>query len=116
MDVNNNYKYDNVYASRTVVKNKYYNRTVGLGYYNCDVWGEANKVLIPLIPKGYTLYYEIVGFLPTGGYIQKDYDYGCLPPEEGENYTICQEIGGAWSGKCNRFHGRRWSCFRIFKG
>ena len=88
VDVNNNYRYDNVYASRTVVKNKYYNRSVGLGYYNCDVWGEANKVLSPLIPKGYSLYYEIVGFLPTGGYIQKDYDYGCLPPEEGEKYTI----------------------------
>lgn len=88
VDVDNNYRYDNVYASRTVVKNKYYNKPVGLGWYKCDVWGEANKVLSSLIPKGYTLYYEIVGFLPTGGYIQKDYDYGCLPPEEGENYTI----------------------------
>ena len=24
-----------------------------------------------------TFYYEIVGFLPNGGAIQKDYDYGC---------------------------------------
>ena len=26
-----------------------------------------------------TFYYEIVGFLPNGGNIQKDYDYGCEP-------------------------------------
>lgn len=31
--------------------------------------------------------YEIVGFLPNGGYIQKNYDYGCMPPKEGEAYT-----------------------------
>ena len=27
------------------------------------------------------------GFLPNGGYIQKNYDYGCMPPKEGESYT-----------------------------
>ena len=30
--------------------------------------------------------YEIVGFLPNGGYIQKGYDYGCIPPKEGDTY------------------------------
>lgn len=34
-----------------------------------------------------TAYYEIVGFLPNGGYIQKNYDYGCMLPKEGEQYT-----------------------------
>lgn len=34
-----------------------------------------------------TAYYEIVGYLPTGAYIQKDYDYGCVSPIEGETYT-----------------------------
>jgi hypothetical protein len=33
-----------------------------------------------------TAYYEIVGFLPNGGYIQKGYDYGCIPPKEGDVY------------------------------
>lgn len=79
--------YDNVYSSRTVVKNKYYNKAVNSGYYGVDVWGEANKIIMPHLPKGYTVYYEIVGFLPNGGYIQKDYDYGCVPPKEGESYT-----------------------------
>ena len=34
-----------------------------------------------------TIYYEIVGFLPNGNYIQKDYDYGCVPPTKDEVYT-----------------------------
>lgn len=73
-------KYDYIYASRTVIKNKHLNKEVTGGYYGCDVWAEADKVLKPFLEKGMTLYYEIVGFLPSGGYIQKGYDYGCMPP------------------------------------
>ena len=40
----------------------------------------------PWLQKGMTAYYEIVGFLPNGGYIQKGYDYGCIPPKEGDIY------------------------------
>lgn len=44
------------------------------------MWGEAHKVLQPFLTKGLTLYYEIIGWLPTGGAIQsmggKAYDYG----------------------------------------
>lgn len=79
--------YDNLYSSRTVIKNQYINKQVGEGYYGVDVWAEANKIVAPKLPKGYTAYYEIVGFLPNGGYIQKGYDYGCVPPKEGEPYT-----------------------------
>lgn len=75
-------KYDYIYSSRTVIKNKYLNKEVGQGYYGCDVWAEADKVLRPFLSKGMTLYYEIVGFLPTGNYIQKSYDYGCVPPKQ----------------------------------
>ena len=39
-----------------------------------------------------TIYYEIVGFTKEGAYIQKDYDYGCVPSDteyvEGKNYKI----------------------------
>lgn len=31
--------------------------------------------------------YEILGFLPNGGYIQKGFDYGCTPPRDNETYT-----------------------------
>lgn len=77
-------KYDYIYASRTVIKNKYYNNNVGDGV---DVWAEADKVVRPCLSRGMTAYYEIVGYLPNGGCIQKKYDYGCVPPKEGEVYT-----------------------------
>ena len=31
-----------------------------------------------------TIYAEIVGYTPDGKYIQKNYDYGCVPPENNE--------------------------------
>lgn len=73
-------KYDYLYSSRSVVKNQYYNRNAGAGFYGVDVWKLADDIVRPALSKGMTAYYEIVGFLPTGGYIQKDYDYGCIPP------------------------------------
>lgn len=80
-------KYDYIYASRSVIKNKYYNENVNDGYYGVDVWAEADKIVKPYLSKGQTAYYEILGFLPNGKYIQKGYDYGCIPPKEGETYT-----------------------------
>lgn len=72
--------YDYIYASRTVIKNKYYNKEVTAGYYDCDVWKYADEYIRPFLDKGMTAYYEIVGYLPNGKMIQKDYDYGCVPP------------------------------------
>ena len=79
--------YDGLYSSRTVIKNQFYNKNVGGGYYGCDVWAEADKVVKACLIKGMTIYYEIVGYLPNGGCIQKNYDYGCVPPKENEPYT-----------------------------
>ena len=80
-------QYDHLYSSRTVIKNKYYNVNVKDGFYGVDVWAEADKIVRPHLEKGQTAYYEIVGFLPNGGYIQKNYDYGCVAPKENETYT-----------------------------
>ncbi len=80
-------QYDYLYSSRTVIKNKYYNASVKDGFYGVDVWAEADKIVRPHLEKGQTAYYEIVGFLPNGGYIQKNYDYGCVAPRENETYT-----------------------------
>lgn len=80
-------KYDYIYSSRTVIKNKYYNPGVNSGYYSDDIWAEADKIVKPHLERGQTAYYEIVGFLPNGGYIQKGYDYGCVPPKAGEEFT-----------------------------
>lgn len=79
-------KYDYIYSSRTVIKNKYYNPQVGSGYYSEDIWTEADKIVKPCLVKGQTAYYEIVGYLPNGSYIQKGYDYGCVPPKSGEEF------------------------------
>jgi hypothetical protein len=75
--------YNNLYSSRSVIKNQfiYKGRNAhSKGFYNIDVWKLADDVLKPLMPKGMSLYYEICGYLPNGSYIQKDYDYGCVPP------------------------------------
>lgn len=84
--------YDYVYASRTVIKNKYYNEAVTAGYYDCDVWKYADDYLKPFLEKGMTIYYEIVGYLPNGGWIQKNYDYGCVPPVKVIDPTTGDEV------------------------
>jgi hypothetical protein len=76
-------EYDYIYSSRKVIKNEELNSNAQ-HYYNEDIWGIANKELESFLQKGMTLYYEIVGFLPNGGAIQKDYDYGC----ESNKHTI----------------------------
>lgn len=78
--------YDYLYASRSVIKNANYNKTVSKGYYDCDVWKYADDYVRPFLQRGMTAYYEIVGFLPNGGYIQKNYDYGCIPPKNEQDY------------------------------
>ena len=76
--------YDYLYASRSVIKNANYKPNPNPGYYDTDIWGEANKVIKPFLTKGMTIYAEIVGYTPYGKYIQKNYDYGCIPPENNE--------------------------------
>lgn len=83
---NPNIEYDYLYASRSVIKNATETTNPG-GYYSCNIWAEADKIIRPHLQKGMTIYYEIVGFLPIGKYIQKNYDYGCVSPEIGEPFT-----------------------------
>ena len=78
--------YDYLYSSRSVIKNANYNPNKKQGYYGCDVWYYANEYLKPFLQRGMTIYAEIVGFLPNGGYIQKGYDYGCIPPKNEQDY------------------------------
>lgn len=74
-------EYSNIYSSRKVIKNNGYN--TGGGYYSEDVWGIGNKELKEHLTEGLTLYYEIAGYLPDGGFIQKNFDYGHKPGEHG---------------------------------
>lgn len=86
-------KYDYLYSSRSVIKNQYYNKSVQGGFYGVDVWRYADDVVRPCLSKGMTAYYEIIGFLPNGGYIQKNYDYGYIPPVGDEAYTYGKHFG-----------------------
>lgn len=74
-------EYDIVYSSRKVIKNQYLNPESGNGFYGEDIWGIVAKEIGHLIPKGWTLYGEIIGYTPGGSAIQsmggRDYDYGC---------------------------------------
>lgn len=69
-------KYENIYSSRKIIKNDDINMD-NLDLYGIDIWGIANNRLKEFIDNSMTLYYEIVGYLPTGKGIQSKYDYGC---------------------------------------
>ena len=75
-------EFGNVYSSRNVIKNQYINKDVTAGFYEKDIWASVNKMLLPHIPEGMTVYGEIVGYIEgTSQPIQKKHDYGC---KEGE--------------------------------
>ncbi len=72
--------YDIVYSSRKVIKNGYLNTNPN-SFYSTDIWGDIAKEIGDKIPKNYTVYGEILGFTSDGGWIQKDFDYGCAVGE-----------------------------------
>jgi len=71
-------EYDYIYASRSVVKNS----ALTTGFYSEDLWSNVGKEnFLGKLHQGETVYYEIVGYLSSGSFIQKHYDYGCKPTE-----------------------------------
>lgn len=75
--------YEDVWASRKVIKGVGASVTDKLGYYGEDVWAQVFGTVKDKIPDGYTVYGEIVGYTPTGAAIQsfggKSWAYGCAP-------------------------------------
>lgn len=72
-------EYDNIYSSRSVIKNRYINPNAQ-SFYDVDIWGCVDRDFSPFIEKGMTIYGEIVGYLEhSNKMIQKNYDYGCKP-------------------------------------
>lgn len=85
-----NIVYGPVYASRTVIKNKYLNNEVGSGFYKSDIWSEYGDLIYPYLDDGMTVYGEIIGYLSgCQTMIQRSYDYGCAP---GENKIMIYRI------------------------
>lgn len=88
-------EYGPIYASRTVIKNKYINKEVDKGYYGSDIWSEYGDIIYPYLEEGMTVYGEICGYITNSDkMIQKSYDYGS---NKGENtfmpYRITTEEG-----------------------
>lgn len=103
--------YDSVYSSRTVIKNKYINRSVTDGYYTTDIWGEYNVLLNGKIDKGLTVYGEIIGYCSNSDkMIQKGYDYGC---SRGTNkfmpYRITSETDSGKKYEWNVTEVKEWT-------
>ena len=73
-------QYDYIFASRKVIKNNDLNPNAN-HYYKENIWGIASETLKPFLKDGMTFYFEIVGYTPDGGMIQKGYDYGCKENE-----------------------------------
>jgi len=76
-----NDSYQEVYASRKVIKNEFMeNDPSKKNYYSYDLWTEIGKQHFHnKLQPGESIYYEIVGYTKDGGAIQKGYDYGCNP-------------------------------------
>lgn len=78
------YEYEPVFGSRKVIKERdndrqqhYYDTVDGM-----DLWTWYGEQIADLIPEGYILYGELVGYLPgTDTPIQKNYTYDCAPGE-----------------------------------
>lgn len=77
------YDYDNVYGSRKVIKDA--NNPNHNHYYDTDIWTEYGRKLDGLIPQGYAVYGELIGWTPDGKPIQKNYTYN-LPQGEAQLY------------------------------
>ena len=71
-------QYENVYASRTVIKSLLPQSN---HYYKEDVWHEGFKMIEHALTDGIQIYAEIVGYTPTGSKIQGKWTYGCKPGE-----------------------------------
>lgn len=75
-------EYSPLYSSRRVIKNPELGKNHS-HYYSEDIWGLAVEKfeLNNKIPKGFSIYGELVGYIPNGSFIQADYDYGCEKEE-----------------------------------
>lgn len=77
-------EYDHVYGSRKVTKDV--NNPDQNHYYVSDVWTIAGKALDDLIPEGYLVYGELIGWTPEGQPLQKNYTYD-VPEGEAHLYV-----------------------------
>lgn len=74
-------EYGIVASSRKVIKDE---SNANSGFYSVDIWSHAAGKIRDFLPKGMTVYFEMVGYLPeTDTLIQQNYDYGYAKGEYG---------------------------------
>lgn len=78
------YEYAVVFGSRKVIKDP--NNPNQNHYYQDDIWTDYGKKVAELIPQGYIVYGELIGWTPEGAALQKNYTYH-LPPGEAELFV-----------------------------
>ncbi|AAN12804.1 RNA ligase [Mycobacterium phage Omega] len=85
------YTYDAVFGSRKVIKDV--NNPNQNHYYQSDIWTDYGKKIADLIPEGYIVYGELIGWTPVKdgmqfdtSPIQKNYTYN-LPEGQAELYV-----------------------------
>lgn len=77
------FDYDNVYGSRRVIKDPNADQN---HYYEHDIWTEHGKKLDGLIPQGYVVFGELIGWSSVDKPVQKGYTYK-LPNGVAELYV-----------------------------
>lgn len=78
------YEFDHVYGSRKSIKDP--NNPNQNHYYEMDLYSEEGRKYDELIPENFIVYGELIGWLPTGAAIQKNYTYA-IPHGENELYV-----------------------------
>lgn len=76
-------EYDNVYGSRKVIKDV--NNPNQNHFYDTDVWTDTGRKIDGLLPEGYVLYGEIIGYVADSP-VQKNYTYN-VPVGNSELYV-----------------------------
>jgi hypothetical protein len=66
-------EYDYIFGSRKVIKD--INNPNQNHFYNEDIWTLEGKKLDGILPEGFILYGELIGYTPDGAAIQKNYTY-----------------------------------------
>lgn len=64
---------DYVFGSRKVIKDV--NNPNQNHYYSSDIWTEEGKKVQGMLPEGFILYGELIGWTPEGAPLQKNYTY-----------------------------------------
>ncbi|MFB8281903.1 RNA ligase family protein [Nocardia colli] len=77
-------EYANVYGSRHVIKDA--SNPDQAHYYTTDIWTLAGRKYDDVIPTGYVVYGELIGWTPDGKPLQTGYTYG-VPPGRSDLYV-----------------------------